>query len=135
MPKIRVAEDLHTYYIGFEPPLEPNHFARLPNPFKRYGCAETAGWPRTAIVSRSNATETVLGLHKESLILAAIHERSNVEQLEGLENCAVNGLLHFLGAVARQIKDSEIDARIYELAIDGGTLSFVTPRDETTLGL
>jgi hypothetical protein len=135
MPKIRIAEDEHTYYVGFEPPLEPNHFARLPNPFKRHGCAETAGWPKSAVLSRAGASETVLGLHKESLLLAAQKDFFNLEETVGLENCAVNGLIRFLEGVSRQIKDTTIDARVYELANDDGVLSFISPRDEQKLGL
>jgi hypothetical protein len=136
MPKIRVAEDQYTYYIGFEPPLEPSHFARLPNPFKRYASAETAGWPRSAVLSRAGASETVLGLHKESLLLAAQKDFYNLEEIVGLESCAVNGLIRFLEGVTRQIKDTTIDERVYELADDGGgVLSFITPRDEQKLGL
>ena len=125
MPKIRVAEDENTYYVGIEPPLEANHFARLPSPYKRYASAETAGWPASAILSRAHASEIVIGLHKESLLLAALHDCANIDALEGLENCAANRLIYFLGAVAQQVKDTQIDARRYELAYDGQTISFI----------
>lgn len=134
MSKIRVGQDEHAYYIGFEPALQRRHFARLPNPYGRYGGAETAGWPRTAVVTPSGTQETILGVYKESLILAEIHHTANSEP--GFdEHCAANRLLDFLGKVASRSKDVIIDHRLYDIEIEDGAISFVTSHDDSVLGL
>jgi len=134
MPKIRVGQDEHTYYVGFEPPLERKHLARLPNPYKRYGSAETAGWPKSAIVTRPGAEEMIMGIYKDSLILAEIHKKSNREAGEDV-HCAANRLLEFLGEVAARYRDAVVDHRLYDVEVEAGTISFVSSRDDSVLGL
>ena len=133
MPKIRVGQDEHTYYIGFEPPLEPAQLQNLPNPFGSYaGCAEIAGWPSTAVVTRPQAQETIIGLYKESLYLATIHKKSSAAEDE---NAAAKRLADFLGEVATVIEDSAFDTRIYDVAVEAGALSFIAASKDNVLGL
>ena len=134
MPKIRVGQDEHAYYIGFEPPLQRRHFARLPNPYGRYGSAETAGWPRMAVVTPSDAQEMVLGIYKESLVLAEIHRKSSIEPAFN-KDCAANRLLDFLGKIASRNQDAVIDHRLYDIETEGGSICFVASHDDSVLGL
>ena len=75
-----------------------------------------------------------MGIYKDSLILAEIHKKSNREAGEDV-HCAANRLLEFLGEVAARYRDAVVDHRLYDVEVEAGTISFVSSRDDSVLGL
>lgn len=132
MPKIRIAQDETAYYVGFEPPLDSQQMADLPDPYDFMEGAENAGWPGSAIISSPNATEMVLGMYKASLILSRIKDKGKRAHIE-YENCAPEKLLLFLGATASKLNDVAFDTHIYDAVSVSGNLWFVPASQEVIL--
>jgi hypothetical protein len=123
MQKVRVGQNSELYFVGFEPPLEPDQLEALPNPYKREEGAEVAGWPRTSIISDHHAAEMVVGVFKKTLILNAVSRKPTCVEVD-FESIPADALNKFLAQVSIKLYGAELDPVLYDVETEAGVLNF-----------
>ena len=134
MSKIRVAQNEVAYFLGFEPPLQSDQLLSLPNPYGKYKNGETAGWPASAVVSRPEAVETVIGIYKDSLVMKCVYSGTKLTDIDK-ERQPGDELVAFLGKTLHSLDGGTLDPRLYEIETEGNLINFILPDNDTSLGL